>query len=229
MAKNILICGYGPGISRALAQRFGAEGFAVALSARTAEKVTAGVKALEAKGIRAAGFPADLSDPAAARALVGKAREALGPIGVVAWVAYANGAGDLLAADPPAIRGVLDVAIVGLLGVVQAALPDLKKQPDAAILIVNGGLGYTDPGMDSAAVLSGTMGLAVANAAKHKLAGLLSQKLKSDGIYVGEAMVLGTIKETAFDAGNATIHGSAVADKLWDLYRARTEVTGRIG
>jgi NAD(P)-dependent dehydrogenase (short-subunit alcohol dehydrogenase family) len=229
MAKTILICGYGPGISNAVAQRFGAQGFAVALAGRTADKVTAGAKALEAKGIRAAGFQADLADPAAARALVGKAREALGPITAVAWVAYANGAGDLLAADPAAIRGVLDVATTSLISVVQAALPDLKQQSDAAVLIVNGGLAYTDPAVDSTAVQWGAMGLAVANAAKHKLVGLFSQKLKGDGVYVGEAMVQGTVKGTAFDNGNATLDASTIAAKLWDLYQARNEVTARIG
>ena len=229
MAKTLLICGYGPGISSAIAQRFGAEGFALALAARNADKVTAGVKALEAKGLRAAGFPTDLSDPAAARALVAKARDALGPIAAVAWVAYGTGAGDLMAADASAIRGALDIAITSLVGVVQAALPDLKTQSNPAVLVVNGGLGYFDPAVDSMAVQWGSMGLAVANSAKHKLVGLLSQKLKGDGVYVGEAMVLGTVKGTAFDRGDATIDPAAVAGKLWDLYRARTDVTAQVG
>ncbi len=228
MAKTILICGYGSGISSAIAARFGAEGFAVALAARSSDKLAAGVKALEAKGVRAAGFPTNLSDPAAARALVGKAREALGPLGAVAWVAYGTGAGDLLAADPAAIRGELDLAIISLVTVVQAALPDLKKDRDGAVLVVNGGLAYAEPAVDSTAVQWGAMGLALANAAKHKLVGLLSQKLKSDGVYVGEAMVMGTVKGTAFDSGNATIDAGTVAGKLWDLYRARTEVTANI-
>jgi NAD(P)-dependent dehydrogenase (short-subunit alcohol dehydrogenase family) len=34
MSKTILIAGYGPGISDAVARKFGAEGFAVALAAR---------------------------------------------------------------------------------------------------------------------------------------------------------------------------------------------------
>ena len=43
----------------------------------TAERLAAGVKVLEDKGVKAAAFPTDLSDPAAARAMVGKVREAL--------------------------------------------------------------------------------------------------------------------------------------------------------
>jgi len=228
MTKTILVCGYGPGISNAVAERFGREGFAIALAARNADRVSAGVKALEAKEIRAAGFPTDLGDPTAARALVGKVRETLGPITALEWNAYSGAAGDLLAADVAAIRGALDIAVTSLLVVVQAALPDLKQQKDAAVLVINGGFGYFDPQVDAAAVQWNAMGLSVANAAKHKLCGLLAKKLQGDGVYVGEAMVLGTVKGTAFDGGQATLEPSVVAGKLWDLYRARADVTVEI-
>jgi len=230
MTKTILVCGYGPGISNAVAERFGAEGFSVALAARSAERLAAGVKALEAKGIRAAAFPTDLADPAAAQALVSKVRETLGPITVLEWNAYSAGAGDLLAADLAAIRGALDMAVTYLVMVVQAALPDLKQQQDGAgaVLVINGGLGYFDARADAAAIQSNTMGLSIANAAKHKLVGVLAKKLQSDGIFVGEAMVLGSVKRAAADGGSGTIAPATVAAKLWDLYRARTNVVVEI-
>jgi len=227
MTKAILVRGYGPGISHAVAMRFGAEGFAVGLAARNAERLAAGVRVLESAGVRAAAFPVDLGDAAAARALVERARQALGPLTVVEWNAYASGAGDLLTADAAVVRAQLDIAVVSLVAVVQAALPDLKAQKDAAVLVINGGLGYFDPEEDLAAARWNTMGLAVSNAAKHKLVGVLSQKLKSDGVYVGEAMVMGAVKGP--DASpSATIEPKAVADKLWELYRARSEATAQL-
>src|SRR5579871_600684 len=229
MEKTILVCGYGPGISNAVARRFGKEGFRVALAARNAEQVAAGVKALEAEGIRAAGFPTDLGDPNAARALVGKVREALGPITVLEWNAYSGDAGDLLTADLPAIRAVLDIAVTNLVVTVQAALPDLKQQKDAAVLVINGGFGNFTDEINANGAKCNAMGLSMANAAKHKLVGLLSAKLKPEGIYVGEAMVLGMVKGTAFDSGNATLDPNDVAGKLWDLYRARAGVMFEIG
>lgn len=229
MAKTILICGYGPGISSAIAERFGAEGYAVALAARNADRLSTGVKALQAKGIQAAAFPTDLADPTAVRALVGKVHDALGPLTALAWTAYDTGAGDLLSAEPAAVRRTLDIATTSLLTAVSAALADLKGQPDGAVLVVNGGFGYADPAVDAAAVQFKSMGLAMANAAKNKLVGMLSQKLKGDGVYVGQAMVLGSVKGTAWDQGNATIDASTVAAKLWDLSRARSEVTAKIG
>jgi len=53
MTKTLIVCGYGPGISTAVAKKFGAEGFSIALVARNADKLRNGVKALEAKGIKA--------------------------------------------------------------------------------------------------------------------------------------------------------------------------------
>ena len=98
MAKTIIVAGYGPGISIAVAEKFGAEGFQVALVGRNADKLDAGVKALEAKGVKAAAFTADLGDPAAIRGMVEKVRGALGAISVLEWTAYSPG--NVAARDP---------------------------------------------------------------------------------------------------------------------------------
>lgn len=228
MAKTIIVGGFGPGISAAVAEKFGAEGFSVALVARNTERLAAGVKALEAKGVKAAAFPTDLGDTAAVRALIGKVRTALGPITALHWNAYAADAGDLLTADTAALHRAFDVAVSGLLAAVQEALPDLKKEKGSAVLVTNGGFGLFDPKVDAYAVQANAMGLALANSAKHKLVGLLSEKLKSDGIYVGEVMVLGTVKGTPWDSGHATLEASAVANKFWELFQARTEIWAQI-
>jgi NAD(P)-dependent dehydrogenase (short-subunit alcohol dehydrogenase family) len=230
MSKAILVCGYGPGISAAVAEKFAAEGFAVGLVARNRERLEAGVKALERKGVKAGAFPGDLGDAASVRDLVQRAREALGPLTVIHWNAYGSGGGDLLQADKKEIDGVLDVALSGFLSAVRTALPDLKAQKGtSAVLATNGGLGYFNPAIDKMAVEWNAMGLAVANAAKHKLVGMLSHKLAPEGIYVGEVVVLGTVKGTAFDRGGATIEPSRIADKFWELYQARTAVSADVG
>jgi NAD(P)-dependent dehydrogenase (short-subunit alcohol dehydrogenase family) len=229
MSKTIIVGGYGPGISKAVAEKFGAEGFSVALVGRSAERLAAGVKALETKGVKAAAVTADLGDPDGAREAVKKARAALGPITVLEWTAYNGGAGDLTTADTAAIRASLDAGITGFLAAAQEALPDLRKEKDAAILVTNGGLGYADPKVDAVGVQWNAMGLSVVNAAKHKLVGLLSQKLAPDKIYVGQVMVLGAVKGSAFDSGQATIESAAIAGKFWDLYKARGEIRAEIG
>ncbi len=228
MSKTIVVVGFGPGVSTAVAEKFGKGGFSVALVARNAERLDQGVAALKAKGIAAAGFAADASDPAAIRAAIGKVRAALGPVTVIHWNAYGGAeGGDLLTAGPAEARGIFDVAVFGLLAAVQEALADLKSTQEGAVLLTNGAFGDVTPQMDEVAVGLKFMGLALANAAKHKLAGLLAARLKSDGVYVGEVMIAGTVKGTAWDSGSG-IEPTAIANKFWELYQARGETRARV-
>jgi len=229
MSKTIVVVGYGPGVSNAVAEKFGAEGFSVALVARNADRLAAGVEALKAKGVAAAALPADASDPAAVAAAIGEARKALGPITAIHWNAYGGGeAGDLITATPAATRAAFDVAIVGLLAAVQAALPDLKAAGDGAVLVTNGAFGELNPQVDALAVNIKSMGLAVANAAKHKLVGLLAARLKGDGVFVGEVMIAGAVKGTGFDSGGPAIDPARIAGEFWRLYQGRGENYARV-
>jgi NADP-dependent 3-hydroxy acid dehydrogenase YdfG len=227
MPKHIIVVGFGPGISTAVAERFGGAGFSVTLVARNAERLAGGVEALQARGITAAAFAADAGDPDAVRGAVAKARVALGPITAIHWNAFSNETGDLTVAGTLAVQSVFDVAITGLVTAVQEALSDLKAAGDGAVLVTNGAFGETTPQMDALGVSFKVMGLALANAAKHKLVGLLSARLKDDGVFVGEVMVAGAIKGTAWDNG-ATIEAATVADRFWRLYEARDEVRARV-
>lgn len=226
--KTILICGHGPGISDAVARKFGAEGFKVALVARSGEKLARAAEALVASGVEAKAFPCNLGDPAAVKALVGEVRASLGPVTVVHYNAYGGGAGDLTTADPAEVRAPFDVAVTGLVAAVQAALPDLKTQQGAAVLVTGGGFCFYDKQVDAMAAQWGAMGIAISKAAQHKAVGLLSAKLAGDGVYVGEVVVMGMVKGTAFDSGHATLEASSIADKFWQIYGGRTELSVQV-
>lgn len=233
MAKTIVVVGFGPGISTSVARKFGSEGFSVALVGRNEERLASGVEALGARGISAASFPADAGDPAAIREAVAKARKELGPVSVIHWNAHGgNEARDLVTADSAVVRGVFDIAVVGLLAAIQEVLPDLRETKEAAVLITNGAAGEINPQMDAFVTGSNAsglklMGVAVANAAKDKLVGMLAQRLKGDGVYVGQVTIAGTIKGTAWDAADS-IDPSAVADKFWELCQDRSEIRARM-
>lgn len=230
MAKTILVCGHGPGISDAVAKKFAAEGFQVALVARSAEKLEAAAKALADSGVKAKAFPADLGDPAAVKKLVEDVRASLGPITIVHWNAYAGLAGDLLTADAADLRKAFDVSVTGLVAAVQASLPDLREQKGtSAVLVTGGGFAFYDKAVDAAATQWNAMGLAVSKAAQHKLVGLLSAKLANDGVYVGEVVVLGMVKGTAFDSGNATLDPNEIAAKFWEIYGGRQVLSTNFG
>jgi NAD(P)-dependent dehydrogenase (short-subunit alcohol dehydrogenase family) len=228
MSKNIVVVGFGPGNGAAVAEKFGREGFSVGLVGRNEEHLATGVSALKSVGITAAAFPADAAEPAAIRAAIRSAHAELGPITVIHWNAYGGSdAGDLLTADPAAVHRIFDAAVFGLLAAAAEALPDLKSAGDGAILITNGGFGDLSPEMDEFAAAQNVMGIALANAAKNKLAGLLAQRLKGDGVYVGEVMIYGTVKGTPTASGNA-IDPTVVADRFWSLYQSRSELRARV-
>jgi NAD(P)-dependent dehydrogenase (short-subunit alcohol dehydrogenase family) len=156
--------------------------------------------------------------------LIEEVQATLGPISVLHWNAYAHAAGDLTLCDISEIQTVLNVAVMGLVTAVQAALPDLRAAApgDAAVLETGGGYALYEPTMDALAAKFGGMGLSVAKAAQHKLVGVLHAKLAPEGVFVGEVTVLGIVKGTAADRGRGTIEASAVAERLLTLYRERS-------
>lgn len=227
MTRTIIVCGHGSGISDAVARRFGKEGFAVAIVARNAERLSAAAASLVEAGVNAKAFPCDLSDTEAVRGLVRDVRAAFGPISVIHWNAYGGGAGDLTTSKPEELRAVLDISVHGLIAAVQEGLPDLQSEK-GAVLVTGGGLSFYDPKIDGMAVSWGAMGLAIGKAAQHKTVGLLHQKLAPSGVYVGEVVVLGMVKGTAFDSGSATLEASAIAERFWELHQNRTPATVNI-
>lgn len=229
MSKTIVIVGFGPGVSTAVAERFGASGFSVALIARNKGRLDAGIETLGRKGIPVAAFPADAADPVALRGAMKQVRTHFGAISVLHWNAYGGGeAGDLVVTDLDTVRGIFDVAIFGLLGLVQELLPDLRSSGEGAILVTNGAYGDMTAQTNEYVVEKKVIGIALANAAKSKLVGLLAQRLKRDNVYVGEVTIAATVRGSAFDHGDGTIAPSTVADEFWKLYRARDQVRARI-
>jgi hypothetical protein len=105
-------------------------------------------------------------------------------------------------AGAPALRPIGAVAVV--------AIP---------LLVTNRGLGLPDPAVDEIGVKWGAMGLSVANAATRKLVALLGIKLAPD-VYVGEVVVTGTVKGTAWDDGSAKLEPSAIADRFFAMHQA---------
>jgi NAD(P)-dependent dehydrogenase (short-subunit alcohol dehydrogenase family) len=229
MSKTILVCGYGPGISNSVVRRFVREGFRVAVVARDTKKLAAARDSFEEHGIVISTLEADLSNPTAARDVVVRARTELGRITALHWNAFSpDVAGDLLAAGPAAVQEALDIAVTSLLAAVREAHSDLKAER-GAVLVTNGGFGHFDSQINATAVQVSAMGLAVACAAKHKLVGVLAERLRPDGIYVGEVMVFGVVKGTPFDRGDASIDPGTVADRFWELYAKREDVSVNVG
>lgn len=223
MSKTIIVAGSGPGISQAVGTRFGREGFSVALVARNAERLASSVKELAGAGIKAEAFTADLTNADAINDLVGSIKAKLGPIAAVHWNAYLGGAGDLTTAPPSELASVIGIATTSLVATVQASLADLRAHK-GAVLVTNGGFGILDPKIDGIAATINAMGLSIANAAKRKLVATLAAKLAPD-VYVGEVVVTGSVKGSAWDDGTATLEASKIADRFWAIAQERKDVS----
>ena len=223
MANTIVICGYGPAISHATATKFGAEGYDVALIARRQQRLDDGIAKLTQAGIHARGFVGDLSDPAATQRIFAAVRSTMGPVTILHWNAHSSGAGDLTTSDPSDLQAALTLTVTNLMMATQACLPDLQAAPaKAAILVTGGGLSRYDASVDRWAAERDTMGLAICKAAQHKLVGLLHEKLKSQGVFVGEVTVLGLVKGSSHDRGEATVEPADVATAFWEMAQQRS-------
>jgi NAD(P)-dependent dehydrogenase (short-subunit alcohol dehydrogenase family) len=228
MSKTIMVVGFGPSTASAVARKFGTSGFSVALVGRNEERLAAGVAALRNQGITAVPFSADAGDPASIRAAVRSVRSQMGPITLMHWNAYGGmEAGDLLAASPDSLRDIFAAAVFGLLAAIDEALPDLRQNGDGAILVSNGAFGEISAEVDETVTHLNLMGLALSNAAKDKLVGLLAQRLKGEGVYVGEVIVHGTIKGTPL-ANADSIDPAVIAEAYWELYQSRSETRAAV-
>ena len=81
--STIAIVGAGPGLGLSIAKAFGSHGFSVALVSRTQARLDALATELTDAGIEAAGFAADVMDPAAVAAVFDRIKERFGEVDVI--------------------------------------------------------------------------------------------------------------------------------------------------
>lgn len=223
MKDPIVICGYGPGISQAVARRFGAAGHPVAIIARDTERLEAGAEALRKEGITAKSFPADLTDSAARANAFADIRASLGRVGILHWNAFLPINGDLLSSTVEDFRQSLELRLVSFIAAVQALFDDLKAS-GGTILATSGITALDRPEIHKFAVDYAVMAITVA--AQHKALGILASTLASHGIHVAEVVingfVIGTEGVGAFDQ-KGTIDPKDVAGCFWDMFENRTQ------
>ncbi|KAJ3105638.1 hypothetical protein HDU97_007845 [Phlyctochytrium planicorne] len=221
--KVIVVAGFGPGISRGVAEKFGQLGYKVALVSRTQSKLDEGVKELSAKYISAKAFAADLSDPTIVKTTITQIQKTFGSIGILFWNPYGPFSGALDANVEDLIAN-FNLSNTSLLVAVKTALEDLKANK-GAILATGGGMALENDFAVQMALQYNAASAVIAKAAARKTVHLLNASLKKDGVYAGEVTVLGQVKGTPFDAdGKATLTGEAVGDAFVKLEKERDRV-----
>jgi clavulanate-9-aldehyde reducatase len=135
--KVAAVTGASSGIGAATAEALAAEGAAVALGARRADRLERVRERIEESGGRAVVIAMDVTDEAQARGFVERAREELGGLDVLVNNAGVMLLGPIAGADTSEWRRMIEVNALGLLYCTHAALPGMAEAGSGHIVNVS--------------------------------------------------------------------------------------------
>lgn len=215
---TIAIVGAGPGLGRSIAARFGREGSQVALVSRDQAKLESLAQGLAAQGVDAAGFAADVTDPASLEAAFTAVTGRFGPVDVLEYSpAPPNsqtgplapvGAIELTVA---AVAPQIEYYLYGGIGAIGQVLPGMLERGAGTILVTTGASSgpVVHPPFASIAAASGALRNWVLN---------LNAALAPKGIYAAHVAIAAWIGN-----GGPRSQPDVIADSYWQLYQDRTE------
>ena len=147
--RVVAITGASAGIGHATAERVAAEGGAVVVSARRADRLDALAAGISGRGGRATAVAADVTVEADADRLVAATIAAFGRLDVMICNAGIGYHGTLDETTPEAMRRVVDVNLMGTLYTAQAAMRAMRAQGHGHIIAVSSIVGRRGVGGSS--------------------------------------------------------------------------------
>jgi len=207
---TIAIVGAGKGLGLAVADRFGREGFDIALISRNQDRLDALAAELRGSGYRAQGFAANVRDGDSLRGALEAAAEQLGPIEVLQYSPlpakeYMRPVLETTAED---LVGPIEFSVYGSVNAVRQVLPGMRAIGTGTILFVNGGSAVR-PG----ARVTGT---SVAFAGESAYAQLLHDAVAAEQVHVAQLII-----PFGIDDGQDEHSGAAIAERLWTIHTER--------
>jgi NAD(P)-dependent dehydrogenase (short-subunit alcohol dehydrogenase family) len=175
-----VVVGVGPGNGASIARRFAREGYRVAMTARSEERLRAFER--EIPGSR--GYVQDVREVEAAAPLFARIREELGPPSVLVYNAGSASFGSVDDVDLEAFQTAWEVNVRGLFVAAKQALDDLRAAGGA--LVVVGATASVKGGARFAAFASAKFG-------QRGLAQSLARHLGPQGVHVGYVVIDGVI------------------------------------
>ncbi|MCX2931753.1 SDR family NAD(P)-dependent oxidoreductase [Mycobacterium sp. CVI_P3] len=216
-AKVLLVVGAGPALGYSLAERFGREGFAVALISRSSANLDALVSRLADHCVEAAGFPADVADEESLRSAITAAKVRFGTVDVLEYSPAPDHDTvlDALSITPQNARDHLGRSLVGAVTAAREVLPEMLERGSGAVLFTTGA---------SATVpLPAHASVGLGMSALRNYATVLHAALAGTGVYAGTMMVATRIqKDTPGDPDR-------LADTYWNMYVKRDRVETIVG
>lgn len=202
----IAIIGAGPGLGVSVARRFGREGFSIALISRDQTKLDTLAADLQAGGLTARGYAADVLNPAALEDALARAAADLGPIMSLQYspLPSRDYLKPVLDATPEMVLEALRFSVLGLIHAVRAVLPGMRET-GGSIILVNGGT--------SVKARHDFAGTSIAFPAESAYGEMLHDALKDEGVRVVQLVIPGSIPRLQLDNGI-----DDVADRIWGLH-----------
>lgn len=186
-----IIIGAGPGLGLALAEKFGQNGFTIALLARSENNLKAFAETLKEQKISTNTHAVDVSDFSALRQTL-RAIAQKDTVEVVIYNAVKKQFNSPLQLDVEEMVDAYRIDVAGALLSVQTILPFMEENERGTFLFTGGGAAL-HPWMQAPTI-------SIAKAGIRSLAFMLAEELQESPIQVGTITIFGTIKEgTAFD------------------------------
>jgi len=198
MNKVIVIIGAGNGISKAVAEKFGTEGFSVVLIA------------LKNKNIDAHFFVADAGDSDSIKDAFNQIWEIWENIDVLHYNVAKRKKVNIVDESVDGLTRDFKINVASVMTAVTLVLPDMEKKGKGTILLTGGGFAL-EPNPELGSLSIGKAGI-------RNLANSLHIALKPKNIFVGTVTVCGAVQNDSSE--RSTQH---VAQKFWELYTNRNE------
>lgn len=209
---TIALVGAGPGLGTAVARRFGAEGFNLALISRSLEHVNGIAADLTAEGFTARGYAASVRDRGALSAALDRAAYDLGTIEILEYspLPQKEFLRPVLDTTVEDLASAIEFSVLGPVTSLHTVLPGMRALGRGTILFVNGG-SAVEPNSHYA-------GTSVAFAGESAYGRMLHKTLTVDGIHVGQLIIPGAITH-----GHPTHDPGVLAQTLWSMHTERNE------
>ncbi len=215
----VVVVGVGPGLGRAVAERFAREGYDVALVARSPEHLEPVAKAVRKLGARASTHAADTTEPAAVSTAYAHIRAEHGDVEVLVYNAGAFVMGEVTELNPDTFEQAWRTNCFGAFLWSHAVLPAMRERKGGTLLFTGATASLRGSARFSA--------LAVGKFGLRALAQSLARENGPHGIHVAHVVIDGMIDTPRVRAmrpheeDTAFLQPDDIAEEYWRLHAQR--------
>ncbi len=204
--KVCVVVGAGAGLGLSIAQRFGKEGYAIALIARRREALSEYVSTLAQTGVTAKGYSADVANAQSLIQAFQQIQAEMGSPSVLVYNAAVMQEADPLTLSEETLVHDFKVGVTGALTAIQQVVPGMRSQNNGTVLLTGGALAFDENSYPP------YLSLAIAKTATRKLCFTMANALEPSNIHVATVTVCGTL------APNTHFDPDRIAEVYWQLH-----------